>query len=499
VTDPDDIAETRRALGRQLSAFRRAAGHTQANFAPLVGYSRSMVANVETGRENAPVGFWRSSDQILGTGGRLVAGYTEIEAAVRRRNDEAARAAEADREAKAHWWRTCRLDKPGGGGPDWRLLRRWDTSTGKQSATAEVGHADITNAQPGLDAARCLAQGSYGPQVAPSLMSSGGHDLFQVELVRRHLHGAISGDAASQASLDDWEETVRRHGEATRYQPAPVTLTDLSSDLIDLHDALRRCRSTSSMRQLARITAQMAGLMCLTMVKLGARTAFRSWARTARIAAREAGDPLTFSWIRAQEAYGYYYSGEVARHAQALGGRTLSVGAVLAAALEARAHAALDVRSARETAATLGRAESLLSQLDRKAVTASAFGYSEAQLRFHAGNAYTHLHNSEAVWRNQEAALALYPDSDYLDRALTKLDYAHCLAYDGDVTGAMAYAVDVLTGLTRQQQTGIIAARAGQALEVVPVRQQAVPSVTALRELLMERGVTDEMEPPRCG
>jgi hypothetical protein len=64
-----------------------------------------------------------------------------------------------------------------------------------------------------------------------------------------------------------------------------------------------------------------AGLVCLTLIKMNERIAFRDWARTARLAAIEADDPLTHSWVRAQEAYGHYYSGDlteaihVAQHA----------------------------------------------------------------------------------------------------------------------------------------------------------------------------------------
>lgn len=145
---------------------------------------------------------------------------------------------------------------------------------------------------------------------------------------------------------------------------------------IDLDERMRkqsRCRSSSALRQLTCVTAHLAGLMCLTLIKLDARSAFRRWARTARTAADEAGDPLTASWVRAQEAYGYYYSGDlgeavaVAQHAQALAGRTPCVGVALAAALEARAHAALG--QARETRDALTRAETVLATLDDDSVT----------------------------------------------------------------------------------------------------------------------------------
>ena len=69
--------------------------------------------------------------------------------------------------------------------------------------------------------------------------------------------------------------------------------------------------------------------------------------------------------------------------------RTPSVGAVLAAALEARAHAAQG--DGPETRLALGRAEAILAALEPGSVIASAFGYTESQFRFHEGNAYTRL------------------------------------------------------------------------------------------------------------
>jgi hypothetical protein len=232
----------------------------------------------------------------------------------------------------------------------------------------------------------------------------------------------------------------------------------------------------------------MAGLMCLTLIKMDERTVFRRWARTARLAAHEAGDTLTHSWVRAQEAYGHYYSGDlleavqVAQHAQTLSGQVPSVGSVLAAALEARAQAALGHRQ--ETRAALGRAETCLSHLDASAIGTSAFDYNEAQLRFHEGNAFTHLHDTRAACSAQEMALALCPATDYMDRTMTKLDRANCLVYDGDVTGAVAVMVEATTALTGQQRQGIIAARVRETIAALPARHQALSSVRDLHDLL---------------
>src|SRR5262245_46647150 len=195
-----------------------------------------------------------------------------------------------------------------------------------------------------------------------------GNSNHELELLRQSLSDAISNGGTNEASLIDWEQVVLDHGRATRDRSPVVMLSDLTADLVELRRAIERCRSSSTLRRLAQATAQMAGLMCLALVKLDDRDGFRNWARTARIAAQEAGDRPTYSWVRAQEAYGHYYAGdllqaiEVAQHAQALAGTSAYVGAALAAALEARAHAALG--NSGDTRAALDRAQAILSQLE---------------------------------------------------------------------------------------------------------------------------------------
>lgn len=130
--------------------------------------------------------------------------------------------------------------------------------------------------------------------------------------------------------------------------------------------------------------------------------------------------------------------------------------AAMSALDQARAQAALGPGRAGETRAALDRAESIFSQLDDGATISSAFAYNEAQLHFHLGNALTHLHDTEGARREQERALHLYPASDFLDRTLTSLDRAYCLAHDGDTKEAVSYATQALTGLTGQQCNGMI-------------------------------------------
>jgi hypothetical protein len=90
VRESDAIESARRALGGQLAEYRRAAGYSQTEFGVLVGYSRSSVANVETGRQHVPAHFWVKADEVVHAEGALVALSSETDAAAKREREEAA-------------------------------------------------------------------------------------------------------------------------------------------------------------------------------------------------------------------------------------------------------------------------------------------------------------------------------------------------------------------------------------------------------------------------
>ena len=379
-----------------------------------------------------------------------------------------------------------------------RQLDRWlagDVATLPRPSLCRVVEAEF-----GYPVERLLALGgdtvetSSIPQGGP--MTAGTHDDMglaattgKLEHVRRGLHEVLGGGTLQEATLEDWELTVTRYGAATRDRPAPALLSDLVADVGELRRTFPQCRSISGMRRLTLVAAHLAGLVCLTLIKLDERGAFRGWAATARVAASEAKDPVTHSWVLAQEAYGHFYSEDfpeavrVARRAQTVAPKTPCVGAVLAAALEGRALGVLGRPD--ETLAALREAERILEGLDDAIVAASAFGYDEAQLRFHEGNALTHLGDTKAAWRAQERALALVPAADFMDRALTRLDRAVCLARDGDASAAASEALDTLTGLSPEQRRGIISRRAEQLVARLPGPHRAPPPARELRDLLM--------------
>lgn len=88
--DPSEIAQARRALGRQLAQYRSAAGYNQHRLAPQTLYGRSTIANVEIGRQNVPRDFWQRCDEVLGTDGLLTSGYDQLQALVQRQRREVA-------------------------------------------------------------------------------------------------------------------------------------------------------------------------------------------------------------------------------------------------------------------------------------------------------------------------------------------------------------------------------------------------------------------------
>ena len=84
MTQEDDVERLRTALGRQLATWRDAAHESQRSLADQLPFSRSTVANIETGRQQAPREFWQLCDDLLGAGGDLLAAHDRLAAAVER-------------------------------------------------------------------------------------------------------------------------------------------------------------------------------------------------------------------------------------------------------------------------------------------------------------------------------------------------------------------------------------------------------------------------------
>lgn len=309
-----------------------------------------------------------------------------------------------------------------------------------------------------------------------------------IETVRRSLDELLQEGGVSTVRIDDWERVVDLYGTATRDTPAGDMVRDLTTDLDQVARAIKRSSAASILRRLTILSARLSGLIVLAMVKQDRRAEFRRWAATARLAAHEAEDAATTSWVLAQEAYGHFYCGRdteaasLAQGAQEVAAGRKCAAVPLAAALEARACARLG-KSA-EAAEAITRAEMLVEHLDTHALVPSAFGYNEAQLRFHEGNTYAHLGNCRAALPAQQRALELCAAGDYTDRAMVRLDRAITLVADHETNQAAIEAVETLADLTTEQRRGIIDLRAREVLAAMPRRERNLPTAVELRDVI---------------
>ncbi|WP_439681607.1 helix-turn-helix domain-containing protein [Embleya sp. MST-111070] len=307
--------------------------------------------------------------------------------------------------------------------------------------------------------------------------------------LRQDLEGALTSGHMSHEGLDAWEERVARHGREMRFRADLDVQPELRQDFAELLLALDRRQSPSTTRRLTRIAAWMAGLMTLSLVRLGAYEHARAWAGTALAAADETDDDAVRAWVLAQNAYGLFYSGDLAgaadeaRHARKAT-RGVGVGAALAAPLEARAYAA---RGDHEQAASaLARAEDALAGLTTEQLVDSALGYTEAQLRFHQGNAWTHLGVVERALEAQGRALELLPEGELLDRALVRVDTAMCLQHVGRTAEAADALATVIEELPPSHRPGIVVTRAREVAGLLPDSRCAPQRVRDVRDILAD-------------
>lgn len=309
-----------------------------------------------------------------------------------------------------------------------------------------------------------------------------------VELLRRELADALDHAAMSEASLDDWEQTVHQYGLAFRYRPAAALLADLATDLAELYRLLERRRAILVPTRLSHVMARLSGLMCATLLRLDQHTAARNWARTAKAFADEAGDGRLHAWVLSQEGYSHYYNNNlgqalhVATLAQHVADREPCTGVAQATALEMRTHALFG--RVDEAQAALGRLERALAGMDAAAGPPSLFAYSEAKFHFHTGNAYTHLGMTAPAIAAQEQALTLYPENDYFDRPMITLDRADCLIRDDELAAATDAITQALQAGDTGQRNPVIDQRARQVLGHLPARAVKLPAVRELREVL---------------
>ncbi len=340
---------------------------------------------------------------------------------------------------------------------------------------------------PAMAAALDHGLGADGYLIHVAANPPGTPTLQLAAALQQNLADTLAAGPMTDASLDEWDFAVERHGRATRYRADVELLPDLVSDFGDLHRIVGHRHPPVIRKRLLRNVARLSGLMALTLLKLDDSGA-ADWWRTGRAAAAAADDRPVLAWIYAQESYQHYYSGdlrgavELAVRAQQLAGGLPCVADALAAPLEARAHARLGHRQ--DAADALRRGQAALGRLAVADQQQSALGYDPAQYRFHAGNAWTHLHDTDRAWEEQQQALALYPAENRLDRTLIMLDRAACVAWDGDPAAAAQIASTAVLELPPEHRGSLIIYRARDLAATVPASAHQLPEVRVLREIL---------------
>lgn len=253
--DPSAELRARRDLGRALAALRDAAGYTQDTFAPLTGYSRSTLANVETGRQRAPRGFWIRCDSLLTAGGRLTAEHDRIEAA--RRDHQKAEAAE-----------TLGRGRPPGDDPTGTVH---PGAIHSSSGEVAAWRAD------GVDHVAGLVDEAADEALAQAALASAGLDRDGVA----DLFEQLADVARGYADRHRWESFRRaRRGR------------DLA------HDLSARTRRPTDLIDAYLLASLSNALMAAAAFDLAQWSAAASMARAARTFADLSGNPSAIGWAR---------------------------------------------------------------------------------------------------------------------------------------------------------------------------------------------------------
>ena len=321
--------------------------------------------------------------------------------------------------------------------------------------------------------------------------------LGAVDRIRRRMDDALLGGTVSATMVDRWEQTAAGYGR--QYMTVPP-LRLLCDALLDFGDVRRMCEERQPLEfseRLCRLAGQLAGLAGIAMIDLGDQRLARSFFRTARTAADETGDRRLRAWVAVREALVPLYYGDpreaasLAAAAIDLAGRHACVAGVMAPVVEARALARLARLSGRGRREALGRARAALDRaqdslgdLPAEQTRDTAFGYTERQLLFHAGDTLVMVGDCQGAERAFAQALRQYPAAEFLDSTLVVLGQARCLLECDEPEQALRLGRDTLLGLPAEHRTEVIL-EVGRALgRDAAARYAGLPAVRDFRDAI---------------
>ncbi|UQS26073.1 helix-turn-helix domain-containing protein [Amycolatopsis thermalba] len=261
-TEPGEVTERQRALGEQLSAYRKLAGLTQAQLAKRLYCDRTTLAHVERGQRSRDEAFWRAADEALAAAGQLLAAYRTFENA-RAQAEHAARIAELEHHQ--------------------RKIAQWGSGAGLQ----------LVGVGPGTDVAAAGASAmTLGPALGAAADAARGPDLPVVTSTQVH--------EMVDHLREQWHLLVKTDNLfGPRY-----ALTSVQSHLVMIGDLLAVTRDHAR-REVARVAAQYAESAAWLHEDAGGLDRAVYWTNRALEWAHEADDRVMLAWTlfrRSQQA-----------------------------------------------------------------------------------------------------------------------------------------------------------------------------------------------------
>jgi tetratricopeptide (TPR) repeat protein len=319
--------------------------------------------------------------------------------------------------------------------------------------------------------------------------------LGAADRIRRRMDAALLGGRVSATVIDGWEETAS--GYARQYMTVPPLrlLCDTLLDFGDIRRMFAERLPVESAERLCALAGRFSGLAGIIMIDLGDQRLARSFFRTARTAVDETGDRGLRAWVAAREALVPLYYGDpgealtLAGSAVDLAGRNPCVAGVMAPAVAARAVARIAGRGRRDALdqaiRMLDRAHDGLEALPEPDRADTAFGYTQRQLYYYEGDALVTLGDCQRAERAFTRALRLYPQGEFLDRALINLGLARCLLEAAEPEQALGLSRDVLASLPREHRPHIVLRTARQLGRSAAARHAGLPAVREYRDALL--------------
>jgi tetratricopeptide (TPR) repeat protein len=260
---------------------------------------------------------------------------------------------------------------------------------------------------------------------------------------RQRMDLSLEATTFGPATLERWETTVFEYAHAYQTAPPQQLLGDIVADFTELQRLLEQRQPTGLRRRLCRIVGQFAALAGIFLSALGEHREARGWFHTGRLAAAEAEDKQLEGALMVRSAIvSLYYGSPASAYEQAVRARQVLgdfVGPSTSRAFVVEARALARLGRGDEALPLLRHAEDTFGLLTTEDRNDPALGYTERQLLFHLGNAWTHLGRCDDAWQAQRRALEMYPSNEYLDPTLIRLDRAMCLSGSGEPEGGISH------------------------------------------------------------